>query len=68
MAADQSGWRLDGGFIGACTTIVEDFILKAVVLSAGFHFGTQPRQSGKKRIIPRRLKTVKFREEEDIYE
>ncbi len=46
------GQKLDGCFIGACTTTQEELILGALVLEAGFKRGLQPVESGKRLVIP----------------
>ncbi len=46
------GTRLDGCFIGACTTTEEDLILAALVLEAGLAAGLRPCESGKRRVTP----------------
>lgn len=63
--------KLDGCFIGACTTAEEDLILGAMVLEAGLRKGLVPSKQGKKKVVPgslpilSRLKSLGFA---DIYE
>jgi homoaconitase/3-isopropylmalate dehydratase large subunit len=63
--------KLDGCFIGACTTAEEDLILGAMVLEAGLRKGLVPSKQGKKKVVPgslpilNRLKSLGFA---DIYE
>ncbi len=49
---DVAGQKLDGCFIGACTTTQEELVLGALVLEAGFKRGWQPEESGKRLVIP----------------
>lgn len=42
------GTKLDGCFIGACTTAEEDLILAALVLRKGLESGKKPISSGKR--------------------
>ena len=44
--------KLDGCFIGACTTGEEDLILAAMVLEAGLKRGWQPCLNGKRKVTP----------------
>ncbi|KAJ1659603.1 hypothetical protein IWQ61_001352 [Dispira simplex] len=44
--------KLDGVFIGACTTAEEDLILGALVLEAGLKAGKVPTVAGKRRVTP----------------
>ncbi|KAM0458871.1 hypothetical protein ACHAPV_005861 [Trichoderma viride] len=47
------GMKLDGCFIGACTTAEEDIILGALVLEQGLQLGLSPLKNGKKRkVVP----------------
>ncbi|KAJ1929842.1 hypothetical protein IWQ60_000803 [Tieghemiomyces parasiticus] len=46
------GMKLDGVFIGACTTAEEDLILGALVLEAGLKAGKVPTVNGKRRVTP----------------
>lgn len=46
------GQRLDGCFIGACTTTEEELILGALVLEAGFRAGKKPVESKNRMIVP----------------
>ncbi|KAK4073101.1 transcriptional regulator family: Fungal Specific TF [Trichoderma aggressivum f. europaeum] len=50
---DVLGMKLDGCFIGACTTAEEDIILGALVLEQGLKSGLSPSKDGKKRkVVP----------------
>lgn len=50
---DVLGMKLDGCFIGACTTAEEDIILGALVLEQGLQMGLFPLKNGKKRkVVP----------------
>ncbi|PTB36660.1 hypothetical protein M441DRAFT_449504 [Trichoderma asperellum CBS 433.97] len=50
---DVLGMKLDGCFIGACTTAEEDIILGALVLEQGLQMGLSPLKDGKKRkVVP----------------
>lgn len=46
------GTKLDGCFIGACTTAEEDLVLGALVLREGLKKGLKPVSSGKRRVTP----------------
>ncbi|KAF7156298.1 hypothetical protein CNMCM5623_009691 [Aspergillus felis] len=50
--SDYAGMRLDGCFIGACTTTEEDLILAALVLEQGLKKGYQPVKNGKRKMVP----------------
>jgi homoaconitase/3-isopropylmalate dehydratase large subunit len=50
--ADVAGTKLDGCFIGACTTAEEDLILAALVLRAGLKKGLKPVSHGKRKVSP----------------
>ncbi|VUC35914.1 unnamed protein product [Clonostachys rosea] len=56
---DKIGMRLDGCFIGACTTTEEDLIVGALVLEAGLKAGLTPVRSGKRRVTPGSLLIIK---------
>ncbi|KNE71305.1 3-isopropylmalate dehydrogenase [Allomyces macrogynus ATCC 38327] len=47
-----AGKKLDGCFIGACTTAEEDLILAALVLRAGLKRGLTPAIGGKRKVTP----------------
>ncbi|KAJ1674621.1 hypothetical protein EV182_002904, partial [Spiromyces aspiralis] len=49
---EAAGMKLDGVFIGACTTAEEDLILAALVLEAGLKKGLVPTPTGKRRVTP----------------
>ncbi|RUS27061.1 Isocitrate/isopropylmalate dehydrogenase-domain-containing protein [Jimgerdemannia flammicorona] len=66
-----AGMKLDGVFIGACTTAEEDLILAALVLEQALKRGLVPSITGKRRVTPgsvpilaklRRLGLLKFYE------
>jgi len=46
------GQKLDGCFIGACTTTEEELILGALVLEAGFRAGQQPVETNNRIVVP----------------
>lgn len=46
------GQKLDGCFIGACTTTEEELILGALVLDAGFRAGKKPMASKNRIVVP----------------
>ncbi|GIC92943.1 aconitase family protein [Aspergillus udagawae] len=50
--SDNAGLRLDGCFIGACTTTEEDLILAALVLEQGLKKGYRPVKHGKRKMVP----------------
>lgn len=51
--SDMAGLKLDGCFIGACTTTEEDIILGALVLEQALKNGRVPLQDGKiRKIVP----------------
>lgn len=68
---DHEGMKLDGCFIGACTTAEEDLILGALVLEQGLKQGLKPIEKGKRKVVPgsmpilQRLRDLKLA---DIYE
>lgn len=47
-----SGTKLDGCFIGACTTAEEDLILAGLLLRAGLESGMKPVPRGKRKVSP----------------
>ena len=49
---EVQGMKLDGVFIGACTTAEEDLILAALVLEAGFKTGLTACIDGKRKVTP----------------
>lgn len=49
---EMEGMRLDGVFIGACTTAEEDLILGALVLEQGLKRGMVPAKRGKRKVVP----------------
>lgn len=48
----MAGSKLDGVFIGACTTAEEDLVLGALVLRAGLEQGLKPFAHGQRRVVP----------------
>ncbi|RDW61206.1 Aconitase dehydratase large subunit, alpha subdomain 1 [Aspergillus mulundensis] len=67
--SEKEGMRLDGCFIGACTTTEEDLITAALVLDAGLRSGLVP-VSGRRRVTPGSLSIIKNLERHgllDIY-
>lgn len=49
---DAVGQKLDGCFIGACTTTEEELILGALVLDAGFRAGKKNLESANRIVVP----------------
>jgi homoaconitate hydratase len=49
---EVAGMKLDGCFIGACTTAEEDLVLGALVLEACMKAGMTPVAHGKRRVTP----------------
>ncbi|KAK3333795.1 hypothetical protein B0T19DRAFT_419173 [Cercophora scortea] len=49
---EVAGTRLDGVFIGACTTAREDLVLAALTLEAGLKRGMKPVAHGKRKVVP----------------
>ncbi|RBR10194.1 uncharacterized protein FIESC28_09580 [Fusarium coffeatum] len=49
---EKADMKLDGCFIGACTTTEEDLIIGALVLEAGLYAGMRPSSHGKRRVTP----------------
>lgn len=69
--AEVAGTKLDGCFIGACTTAREDLILGALILQAGFEQGLKPVSGGKRKMVPGSRPILRELREEglaDIYE
>ncbi len=67
---ERTGMKLDGCFIGACTTTEEDLIVGALVLEAGLRSGLIPVSHGKRRVTPGSLTIIKNLERHgllDIY-
>ena len=50
--SEVGGTKLDGCFIGACTTAREDLILAALVLEAGLKKGLKAVGHGKRKVVP----------------
>ncbi|KAK5047699.1 hypothetical protein LTR84_006364 [Exophiala bonariae] len=48
----KAGMKLDGCFIGACTTTEEELILAGLVLEVGLATGLRPTSRGKRRVTP----------------
>jgi aconitase A len=64
------GTKLDGCFIGACTTAEEDIILGALLLEQGLRMGKTPVRNGKRKVTPGSKPIVKKLEETglaDVY-
>jgi homoaconitate hydratase len=55
----KSGMKLDGCFIGACTTTEEELILAGLVLEVGLASGLKPTSKGKRRVTPGSLTITK---------
>ncbi|GIJ90458.1 hypothetical protein Asppvi_009413 [Aspergillus pseudoviridinutans] len=69
--SDYAGMRLDGCFIGACTTTEEDLILAALVLEQGLKKGYRPVKHGKRKMVPGSLPILRRLRElclTDVYE
>ncbi|KAE8987853.1 hypothetical protein PR003_g22597 [Phytophthora rubi] len=49
---EKFGIKLDGCFIGACTTTQKDLILGALVLQQAMLEGTRPSANGQRRVTP----------------
>ena len=49
---EMEGKRLDGCFIGACTTTEEDLMLAALVLEQGLKKGFEATKPGKRKVVP----------------
>jgi homoaconitase/3-isopropylmalate dehydratase large subunit len=65
------GMKLDGCFIGACTTAEEDLILAAMVLEEGLKRGLKPVESGNRKVVPGSLPILRRLRElglADVYE
>lgn len=63
--AQKIGTKLDGCFIGACTTTEEDLIVGALVLDAGLRAGLVPCE-GHRRVTPGSLSIIKHLERHGI--
>lgn len=50
--SEVAGTKLDGCFIGACTTAREDLILAALVLEVGLKRGWKPVKHGTRKVVP----------------
>src|SRR5262249_17928896 len=48
----EAGRKLDGAFIGACTTTEEELVLGALVLEAGMAAGARPVPSPNRLVVP----------------
>ncbi|GBB85974.1 hypothetical protein RclHR1_12400002 [Rhizophagus clarus] len=57
-AKEKKGMKLDGVFIGACTTAEEDLILAALVLEQGLKKGLRPSINGKRKCTPGSLPII----------
>ncbi|KAJ5537800.1 Aconitase/3-isopropylmalate dehydratase large subunit alpha/beta/alpha subdomain 1/3 [Penicillium frequentans] len=62
---EKLGTKLDGCFIGACTTTEEDLIVGALVLDAGLRAGLVPCE-GRRRVTPGSLSIIKHLERHGI--
>jgi homoaconitase/3-isopropylmalate dehydratase large subunit len=49
---EMTGIKLQGCFIGACTTAEEDLVLAALVLEQGLKRGLKPVKQGKRKVVP----------------
>ncbi len=56
--AEKTEMKLDGCFIGACTTTQEDLILAALVLQQAMLEGKRPCESGQRRVTPGSLEII----------
>ena len=73
LVAAPGGMRIDGAFIGACTTTQEDLILAALVLEEAMRAGAAPvaAKAGARRVTPGSLAISTYLREHgllDIYE
>ena len=50
--SEVAGTKLDGCFIGACTTAEEDLVIAAMVLKAGLEKGMKPVRQGRRLVVP----------------
>ena len=50
--SEAAGKKLDGCFIGACTTAEEDLIIGAMILEAALKQGSKPVSRGKRLVVP----------------
>lgn len=69
--SECEGMKLDGCFIGACTTAEEDLILAAMVLEEGLKRGLQTVNTGHRKVVPGSLPILRRLRElglADIYE
>lgn len=64
--SEKVGMKLDGCFIGACTTTEEDLIMGGLVLDAGLQSGMVPIKDGKRRVTPGSLGIIKSLEAHGI--
>ncbi|KAG3118747.1 putative aconitate hydratase [Phytophthora idaei] len=55
---EKLGMKLDGCFIGACTTTQEDLILGAMVLQQAMLEGKRPSANGNRRVTPGSLEII----------
>ncbi|KAL7997826.1 putative hydrolyase LeuD/HacB/DmdB, 2-methylisocitrate dehydratase AcnD, Fe/S-dependent [Plasmopara halstedii] len=55
---EKLGMKLDGCFIGACTTTQEDLILGAMVLQQAMLEGKRPSKNGQRRVTPGSLEII----------
>jgi homoaconitase/3-isopropylmalate dehydratase large subunit len=52
LVSEVVGKKLDGCFIGACTTAEEDLIIGAMILEEAMKQGSKPVRSGKRLVVP----------------
>ena len=71
IAAESPPMRLDGCFIGACTTTQEDLILAALVLEEAMRQGLKPRElarPGNRRVTPGSLQIIAYLRQHGLIE
>ncbi|KAJ5771918.1 Aconitase/3-isopropylmalate dehydratase large subunit alpha/beta/alpha subdomain 1/3 [Penicillium odoratum] len=64
---EKVGTKLDGCFIGACTTTEEDLIIGALVLDAGLRAGKVPCE-GRRRVTPGSLSIIKHLKRHGVWD
>lgn len=65
---EAAGQRLDGCFIGACTTTEEELILAALVLEAALAEGNQPVPSANRIVVPGSLEIAGHLQDKGLLE
>ncbi len=65
---EAAGQRLDGCFIGACTTTEEELILAALVLEAALAEGKQPLPSANRIVVPGSLEIAQHLQDNGLLE